>query len=508
MAEAKKFQQNSGTLLREKIIPLIRDYFDTLDVNDRIIRFEKLSVEWNTSGAQLENEDLQPFIEHQLKNTMDVAIRQKEKNQPFLADANFPESDQPPQFLTPHQKSLQSFIHFLKTGTAAWWVESNHHLSQILEESSLIRLLSKTDEMYAPVKKAFASSAAVRKRCIRQFSDEFLGFLFTSFQEDSFQRQAIVSEKQKKALHQLETLDHTDRMAFWLLTSGLISEEGTALNQKNASVITIGNMLQKLLSFHSIGTNNKKELNLIHQTALVLSIVNKKAFEKTGWDDSCKNIAHILSAHPPPHTHKRKHATDFYDPEGVQHEPQPDKSILEKIHREMEDPIPSSKQTEHAYIENAGLVLTSPFLKPLFQKLNLLTDQGELSEKTKAVGILHYAATGKTSVFEHELMFEKYLCGISMEQSIPKQIQLHEDEKYEVDQLLSAMLKHWNALRTTSIDLLRHEFLSRPGKFITDEISPRIVIEKKTIDILLDKLPWSVSMIRIPWKKEIIYVEW
>jgi hypothetical protein len=35
-----------------------------------------------------------------------------------------------------------------------------------------------------------------------------------------------------------------------------------------------------------------------------------------------------------------------------------------------------------------------------------------------------------------------------------------------------------------------------------------IRVEKNSIDILLDYLPWSLSMIMLPWRNELLRVDW
>jgi len=35
-----------------------------------------------------------------------------------------------------------------------------------------------------------------------------------------------------------------------------------------------------------------------------------------------------------------------------------------------------------------------------------------------------------------------------------------------------------------------------------------LYIEEKTIDILLDKLPWNLSIIKLKWMDEILTVHW
>lgn len=160
------------------------------------------------------------------------------------------------------------------------------------------------------------------------------------------------------------------------------------------------------------------------------------------------------------------------------------------------------------YVNNAGLVLLNAFLPAMFKQLNLLSDDGALIDPELAASILHYAATGREGDFEFEMTFEKYLCGISPADSIEREITLSEIQKEEVNKVLNSVLVHWSAMKNKPVALLQNEFLSRPGKLITDKSNHRLVIEKKSYDLLLDKLPWSYSMVKFSWKKELIFVEW
>jgi len=74
--------------------------------------------------------------------------------------------------------------------------------------------------------------------------------------------------------------------------------------------------------------------------------------------------------------------------------------------------------------------------------------------------------------------------------------------------MLTAIIEHWQVMKNSSINLLRNEFLQRPGKLKHTEERPRLVLERKTQDILLDKIPWNVAMIKLPWKDNIIFVDW
>ncbi len=160
------------------------------------------------------------------------------------------------------------------------------------------------------------------------------------------------------------------------------------------------------------------------------------------------------------------------------------------------------------YVNNAGLVLLTPFLPALFKQLDLISKDGELIDTELAACILHYAATGREGDFEFEMAFEKYLCGIPPMDSMEKEIILSEIHKEEVNKVLNSVIAHWSVMNNKPIALLQNEFLTRSGKLIADKSNHRLVIEKKTFDLLLDKLPWSYSMVKFSWKKELIFVEW
>ncbi|MEM8528258.1 MAG: contractile injection system tape measure protein, partial [Bacteroidota bacterium] len=162
------------------------------------------------------------------------------------------------------------------------------------------------------------------------------------------------------------------------------------------------------------------------------------------------------------------------------------------------------------YIENAGIILLHPFLKPLFTACDLLEGKGFKSptEQYKAIYLLHYLASGNTNAHEYELVLAKFLCGLALNHPIPKDIELKKETLKEADHLLKTIIQHWSALGNTSPDGLREGFLQRTGKLVQDQDKWRLQIEPKTIDILLDRLPWGINMIQLAWKKELLIVEW
>ncbi|MBN2486379.1 MAG: hypothetical protein JXB34_10440 [Bacteroidales bacterium] len=163
------------------------------------------------------------------------------------------------------------------------------------------------------------------------------------------------------------------------------------------------------------------------------------------------------------------------------------------------------------YIENAGLVLLSPFLPYLFDGLKIIDNHKKfLTEESvfRGIHIMQYLATGQTITPEHELIFNKILCGLDIQQPVPIEIELTNDERDECSFLLSEILERWQALKTKNIDALRANFLQRQGKLQYNSGSWKLLVERNAIDILLDKIPWPFSITKLPWNNELIYTEW
>ncbi len=169
----------------------------------------------------------------------------------------------------------------------------------------------------------------------------------------------------------------------------------------------------------------------------------------------------------------------------------------------------NSLQSEGVLVKNAGLVLLHPFLKLFFEKMDVLSHKYLKSEKGDlAVHLLHYLATGKERAYEHELIFEKFLCQLPPHQPINRHINITEEQKLACEDLLKAVLEHWSALKSSSIGILQNEFLQREGKLTIANNRQTLFVQRKTQDLLLDKLPWNYHLIKIPWIKDILFVEW
>ena len=162
---------------------------------------------------------------------------------------------------------------------------------------------------------------------------------------------------------------------------------------------------------------------------------------------------------------------------------------------------------EGLYVNNVGLILIHPFLKTLFKHCNLLSEQDELIKPELSAHLLHYIATGETNQVESDMVFEKYICNIPLSQSIKRHVNLSEEYKNEAVKVIEAVKANWNPMKNSSTELLRNEFFQRPGK-LTFEGTVNLTIEKKTQDILLERLGWGIGIVKLPWHDDLIYTNW
>lgn len=178
-------------------------------------------------------------------------------------------------------------------------------------------------------------------------------------------------------------------------------------------------------------------------------------------------------------------------------------------------PIPFIKEEdrplETVYLANAGLVLLWPFLTMLFDRLGYLENQQfhDDASQRRAALLLQFLASGAAAVPEYQLPLNKLLCGLAQGQPLPRELALTDAEIELGESLLKAVITRWDSLKNTSIAGLRETFLLRSGKleWLPDD---RIVltVEPKTLDILLDRRPWSISIIKLPWMTAPLYVSW
>ena len=170
---------------------------------------------------------------------------------------------------------------------------------------------------------------------------------------------------------------------------------------------------------------------------------------------------------------------------------------------------------EPIYIGNAGLVLANPFLPHLFDALGLL-DRNEAGKPrlrdeaaaSRAVHLLQYLVDGRTDSPEPHLALNKVMCGMPIAVPVEREIEATDAERETCDMLLRSIVENWPILRDTSIAGLRETFLQREGKLTYGEAGWRLQVQRKTLDVLVDQVPWSIGIVFHAWMPGALHVTW
>jgi hypothetical protein len=161
---------------------------------------------------------------------------------------------------------------------------------------------------------------------------------------------------------------------------------------------------------------------------------------------------------------------------------------------------------EDIYIANSGLVIVAPYLAEFFKQMQLV-DKGRLTASDKAVALLNYTVYGHDELAEFECVLSKILCGLEVS-AVVKSYRLNDAEKQEADELLAAVIAHWQVLKNTSVQGLRASFLQREGRLSFADNEWRLKVQNQPYDVLLAHIPWNISMIKLSWMQHLLKVDW
>jgi hypothetical protein len=161
-------------------------------------------------------------------------------------------------------------------------------------------------------------------------------------------------------------------------------------------------------------------------------------------------------------------------------------------------------------VHTSGLVIAWPFLPAFFESLEMLEDGcfRDAASRHRAAAILHFLATGDGDCPEQDLPLAKILVGLGLETVHDRGEPLSPFETGSADALLDAILGHAPMLGKISRAGLREAFLIRPGALTTRDGHWLLRAERRGMDVLLDRLPWSFSCVQLPWMEAALQVEW
>ncbi|SHF74110.1 contractile injection system tape measure protein [Flavobacterium defluvii] len=483
MQTANSIKNNLAVFLQNEMFPLIEKQFNQIkSIDNQIIQIEKLElyIESNTgkNDVSFTNSETKNDIKNRIEKEIEKALNELKKT------SKNEEKNQPEwQEISLKDKQIKTLLYFIENGNMPWWISKEDEIL-FFKELNFNELQNDTFQIAF---QKLIRQKKVQKRIINQFSNQEIVFLSSSAISKAETQQTTISTN--RLLQLLNQKTHSFKVLFWESVFDFWIEK------KPIHLIKFyyqeeAQFSSKKISFELFIQNIK--------TFVPLDFTNEELLQtKTDYLASEKENSVIKS------NSDSEKAEKIIEP-FFENEIRKDELMVEN---DFQQELYISK-SESCYVQNAGLIILHPFLKEVLKSCRVMSDENILLDKELAAHIMHYAATKRENDYEHSMLFEKFLCGIPMQESIQREIKIEDWQKEQVEEMLESVVHHWSALKNTSTAVLRSEFLQREGKLDWSESNPKLTIERKTQDLLLEKIPWNISIVKIPWIQKLIYTQW
>ncbi|MCB0632244.1 MAG: contractile injection system tape measure protein [Saprospiraceae bacterium] len=165
---------------------------------------------------------------------------------------------------------------------------------------------------------------------------------------------------------------------------------------------------------------------------------------------------------------------------------------------------------QEIYITNAGLVILNAYLSYYFDRCGLLGTDGFSSpeDAQRAALLLQYVYDPERAFGEEDLVLNKLLCGLPLEDILSTAFEVTEMEAEITAQMLEAIISHWELVKNSSPQGFRESWLWREGKLSRREKDWELLVEQRPFDVLLDYKPFSISPVQFSWMVQPIQVIW
>lgn len=489
---AHSIKNNIDVFLKDELFPRLEILFDDYQLQNEIVRFEKLTLNLEIEKWK-DFEGIQTEIFNQLKEKINRRIPPEIQCKIAGKDA-FSDVKDDAQQLSILNNSGEVFLFFLENGYLPWFGKEEQ-IATFCQSENWIKNLENA-VFFQKLDQLFNNSELAVERFILQFPNEIIA-------EYLVRKNFRIKEEIASILKMMEKLNYKAQRIF-LKVMILISQEKYDNLQKTIRLFEI------LPSKTEKQESERKSMQIMQE---IIEIMQKLLPETVLQQSDLDLIDRWIAGN--------KWKNPVADKTEIDNQPirvRIDKKTMEK-HSDSDEfnfdlwkekPLFFEKETAEIWVGNAGLILLHPFFKPFFIATEITDKQGKLLSENfdLAVQSLHYLATGNENVFETNLVFEKFLCGLPLKMPVQRNSLLTDFIKDEAIVLLNEVVKNWPALKNTSADGLRQMFIQRDGKLIQEDTKYKLIVERKVQDILLEKLNWNISMIKLPWISKILFTEW
>ncbi len=540
---AHSIKNNIGVFLRDELFPRLETLFDDYQVNDEIIRFDKIQL-----NIAINSWDDPVWLKTQIYNQLKVQFETRTKKETLNTTAiiqGYGLGQNEALKVSPESNTSQVFLFFLGNGFLPWY-GAEDQINEFIEAGNWVKALENHD-FKAKLDGLFKSSELAAERFLIQFSDNTI-FEYLIKNNPGFKSEiAGISEISKKLPFKFRLLffklllsvaqkEYDNWFGKLSVIESLAAKKSEEVFEglQNAKVQRIREIIFKLIPdnvhYQSLSVQDKESIKkdtagnlVIEKTAEnsseegpKISGINKSGkvqtkeeeIKKGPLDNNGDETGYFARKETVPVLNKTG------QPDAVQINENATKTGVRRFitKKDTDQPFIDEvrEDTKEIWVQNAGLIVVHPFIGQFFINTGIADKSGKFipDDLDLAVQSLHYLATGDENFFEGRLVMEKFLCGVPLKMPVSIESQLTEKIKSEATDLLNEVVKNWPALKKTSADGLRQMFIWRDGKLVQNENNYKIIVERKAQDILLEKLNWNISMVKLPWIRKIIFVEW
>ncbi|MBK6282377.1 MAG: hypothetical protein IPF54_06630 [Draconibacterium sp.] len=540
---AQSVQNKTSEIIKYKLQPALDKLFSKLTTADEIVRIDKLVIDLGTVSI---NELEKVLVERSLNEISDKINRLKISGLTVkeLKPESGTSADKNGKFtsISKSKDSLEQFVYFLQFGRFPWWHKS--------DKSSAKPVTDQLEEIFAEILKievAFLKGSifpllgdpSVRKRLVFQFNHSQLNTLLKKLDKKLFETFFSVFKVLLSSVKSTEKRNDLTNCFYKIVLQNFTAEQNLKIS--DLKIEFIKELLGVFLTKYSIKENETLLIEILQtlenqqikgspenwdltvatvvQVALKLHSQNQVLHEiiqdilsKSGLkvknlvEQQLKiSIKEYVKNNGADKTESEINVKDLLV-ENI-------KGAINENREKPFSPFPPkpADDAEGIVVSNAGLVLIHPFLRYFFDGLGLLDKELHFKSQSdvfKAIHLLQFITTSQNSSPENDLPLNKILCGIEINEPVPKILQLSKMEKEECINLIITVLERWDALKTTNPAALRDTYLQREGILKQSGQSWNLTIERNSFDVMLEKLPWSINFIKLPWLSQILYVEW
>lgn len=476
------FRDQLSSVCQSILLPAIEKLFDKISPTDRIFKYDKLVIDI----GEIPSDNWESIL---VEKVIEAFSQQILPSSSYRTYSHFSETTYDlnkkniRKEVDVKENLKQSVFYFLETGLLKWnaLIKDKESLNEGL--TMLIKDPASLSQLIEMIK----SNQNALDRLIYQFNEELLDKLI----KDSVSFSQGTLEDLKYSFKAIaKEIEHPATKQKHLIYEVFLSSINKSQSENDYIKLVIDNIFQKThftnwLKIVSEKTEKNNEQAIIN---LIQKIIPSEKISQ--------NILNYINS---TYINSTESAKSNYE-----------NSKINKKNKEVEATKAIKIKEEEWYINNAGLVLLHPFLALLFENVGYTENKAWISEESqqRAIILTQFLITGKEVFLEFDLFLNKIITGYPLEKTLPTEIVLSEYETQEGHDVLQSVIKHWDALKNTTIYGLQSTFLQREGKLSKEPSSWNLVVEQKTVDILMNKLPWGISMVKTPWMKTMLKVEW